>query len=70
MEFGSDIGYFVHNHSLPFFRRLLSTIDVLSHQTLADTKSTTNSSSIEFRMRQENQRYSCWFGVIVLETLK
>ena len=31
MEFGRNIGYFIHNHPFSFFRRFLRAINVLSH---------------------------------------
>ena len=31
MEFGSNIGYFIHNHPFSFLRRFLRAINILSH---------------------------------------
>ena len=63
-------GNFLQYLSFTLLRRLLCSINVLSHQTLIDAQPATNSRSVQLWMREENKRNTRWFRVFVFKTLK
>ena len=70
LKFRTNIGYFIHNHSLSLLRGLLCTVNILSHQALTNAQPAPNGCCVKFRMRKKDQRYSCRFWIVIFKTLK